>query len=572
MNSGHAPDEHFNPAGGELGELISELGPDVSWVENVTLPSADQIRERAKRLTPEQRQVARRDAIRGEIGDTALKIANHFVKSRLFEEADKWLVLAEQQHMSEACELRDVMVKMRSDIPEPSLEDGHREYADRIVAEAAARAEAIVEKAHEERDEIIDAALAKWQEILDGTKYRLARAGLSTSLAELTTPEPIGNRGRPTLLWLLWVLLDSLGVKVTQPRNHKPKLSAVRVARGTPLASLLSPVVDTAVKVHHRTELIFRVLLLPGSVHSGPLVPDTGWMSPLPSLFPESFSGSIKADRWVVALPSHAWRPGSDEPEDFLMALAEHLVPDHGLTAEQVKRLSWETIQELLARDSGETVHYLSLPGTIQQVCAVNGTVVIESKMYRDRKCHPSLTAEETHEVHDQSSTSGSRQSGFPRAGDASAAEREVGNGPHGVPARLASAWQSSPLKGLPDGCRPSSTQKLDSMTVHEALQILVSKNEEYLVFNDISSGHPTVVYRRAGDEHGVMKLGEMKPASIESVGHEAAQMMSDPSFPFLMHHVPNLGGSASAIDQARPEETDEFDEFLIIDSAPFSS
>lgn len=39
----------------EICELIASLGPDISWANEATLPTADEIRRRVDSLTTEQR-------------------------------------------------------------------------------------------------------------------------------------------------------------------------------------------------------------------------------------------------------------------------------------------------------------------------------------------------------------------------------------------------------------------------------------------------------------------------------------------------------------------------------------
>lgn len=50
----------------EVGRLIAGLAPDVPWVDDLRVPTAGEIRERVRRFTPEEREVAERDALRAE--------------------------------------------------------------------------------------------------------------------------------------------------------------------------------------------------------------------------------------------------------------------------------------------------------------------------------------------------------------------------------------------------------------------------------------------------------------------------------------------------------------------------
>lgn len=50
----------------DIRAAIAALGPDLSWVDNVPMPSLDEIRERVRNHTPEQRAEAERAAADAE--------------------------------------------------------------------------------------------------------------------------------------------------------------------------------------------------------------------------------------------------------------------------------------------------------------------------------------------------------------------------------------------------------------------------------------------------------------------------------------------------------------------------
>ena len=102
----------------DIKQLIADLGPDVSWADDLPVPTPAQIRERVSRFTPEQRAAAERDAIRVELGDTALSLAQGLISRGLFDEAEKWLLVAEECHVPEARELLDQLSVLPRDLLE----------------------------------------------------------------------------------------------------------------------------------------------------------------------------------------------------------------------------------------------------------------------------------------------------------------------------------------------------------------------------------------------------------------------------------------------------------------------
>ncbi|MFB9686803.1 hypothetical protein [Amycolatopsis plumensis] len=61
--------------------------------------------------------------------------------------------------------------------------------------------------------------------------------------------------------------------------------------------------------------------------------------------FPDRFTPGDDC-RLIVAFP-HVLGAPADKYGRLLLALVEHLVPDHGLSFDTVQTLAWETVQEL---------------------------------------------------------------------------------------------------------------------------------------------------------------------------------------------------------------------------------
>jgi hypothetical protein len=81
---------HFRATepGDDLGDAIAELAPDVSWADGLRTPTPAEIRERVSNFTPEQRAAAERDAVRAELGDTALALAKGLMARGKLDDAE----------------------------------------------------------------------------------------------------------------------------------------------------------------------------------------------------------------------------------------------------------------------------------------------------------------------------------------------------------------------------------------------------------------------------------------------------------------------------------------------------
>lgn len=57
----------------ELGKLIASLGPDISWINEVPMPTPEEIRQRVANLSPAERAVIEAEIARieNELDNTA---------------------------------------------------------------------------------------------------------------------------------------------------------------------------------------------------------------------------------------------------------------------------------------------------------------------------------------------------------------------------------------------------------------------------------------------------------------------------------------------------------------------
>jgi sigma 54 modulation/S30EA-like ribosomal protein len=108
-------------------------------------------------------------------------------------------------------------------------------------------------------------------------------------------------------------------------------------------------------------------------------------------------------------------------------------------------------------------------------------------------------------------------------------------------------------------------------MSVHQALHKLEETGGDYVLFDDINSGQPTVVYRRVDAEHRVMWLAE----PVKEPGPDALQMLSSSVLAQQPLHSADHTDKTNTHEESSTSETndggelDEFDEFLIIQSVP---
>jgi hypothetical protein len=576
----------------DLGDAIADLAPDVSWADDLRTPTPAEIRERVSNFTPEQRAAAERDAVRAELGDTALALAKQLMARGKLDDAEQWLTVAEEHAVPHARELLDELSVLRRAMPENAPDDVFTgtDVTDCITAEAMQQAAEILEKARSESTELVDSALVKVKQILDRARVSAAEIGLSRILDDLVRVDSGGRHGRPTLLWLLWLLLDWSGLPIAKPLHNEAKLSTVRVQRGTVLANLLSPA-DTRTSVGGPTGFPFRVLLLPKpdqSACTGTMQPGSHRiniaMTDLRHLDWTQWS-TLERCRLLVVLPTPPIRANPGEPEnDLLVALVEHLLPGHGLSPEQVKHLSWESILDRLARDDGETKRcLLSVCEAIlnDNKCIGNlVAVVMNGEIGLRWWCGDKPTKETPGKKEDRRGTSG-KQRGLsqPRHRQIlpNATNKQTGKHCCDLPVQ-AEAGDSKPTVDQ----HPSKQRNIkdahampETRTVSDALHALDASSEEYLVFTDAESGHPTVVYRRPGAGHSVMRLGEMEPTSLESVGREAMQLLADTQKkiydepPAAAPAETKLSSGESSTHAAASGQSDEFDDFLIIECEP---
>ncbi len=560
----------------DLEQLIGELGPEVSWVNELSVPSPAEIRERVSRFTPEQRTAAEREAIRAELGDTALSLAKGLISRGDLDDAEKWLRVAEQHHVPEARELLDELAIVPRELLDCPTDEFER--SEHIVGAAIRRAAAIIEEAKTESGELIDSALAKVQQILDVTRYNAAKTGLLTSLAGLAKADPGGmdpggmdpggSPRKPTLLWLLWALLGISGVPMAKPRGSGT-LSAIRVPKGTAMAGMLSPMARLTTRIGGGTGLAFRVFLLPSS--TSPTSSRSPCTSQLLRLWDKTRlnryqEGSRYSEcRLVVALP-HVLNSESDLEGDLLAALIEHLIPNHGLTLDQVRRLAWEAFDELAAERDRETASLTGLYEMIRphsDTCPPNRFLAVDGVVQVQTLHENSLAKDDYRHAEDRDQRKLS-VNGTDRASDA-ATNLPLPTRAPGLRADTAVTGTGSSLgedpqqhSAVPHDEGPAGTTAPLTMTIEQALRALNDTGEDYFVFNDVDSGHPTVVYQRAGTaDHGVMRLEDVEQATIDSVGEEAKELLSTstPSSP-----DPAAGPSQSGADEG-------YDEYLIIET-----
>ena len=440
---------------------------------------------------------------------------------------------------------------------------------------AVQRAAEIIEKAKNESDELIDSALAKVAQILDVTRYNAAKAGLSTSLAQLAKVDPGGYERRPTLLWLLWALLNvSFRLPLSKPHYSDATLSAVRVPRGTALSQLLSPVAEVTTRIGEVTGLAFRVFLLPTASRTWL---NCDWLTSHQQVLHVATKDRTRLNRFqdafseqrcrlVVALP-HVLHPSSGQLDsDLLSALIQDLVPNHGLTLDQVQKLAWETFDEFASQHRRESPSLAELYEMIRaesevlplaKPLALDGVIQVQP-FYNDS---PTTKGDGygDGDVRAQRQLSDDRSD---RARDASRqnARSRRSCGEH----RDTSAdGNASPVDGdvheRTSPCDDRRAVTAPTSTIEQASRALNDGDNDYLVFNDVDCGHPTVVYRRAGTaEHGVMRLGDIEPAVIEAVGEEAVQLLRASSSP-RPDHVRTDGAAA--------DTGAEYDEYIIIET-----
>lgn len=57
----------------ELGKLIASLGPDISWIDKLPMPTLEEIRKRVANLSPEERAAIEAEIVRieNELDNTA---------------------------------------------------------------------------------------------------------------------------------------------------------------------------------------------------------------------------------------------------------------------------------------------------------------------------------------------------------------------------------------------------------------------------------------------------------------------------------------------------------------------
>ncbi|MFB9686804.1 hypothetical protein [Amycolatopsis plumensis] len=196
-------------------------------VGDLPVPTPAEIRDRVRRFTPEQRAEAERDALRVELGDTAMSLAKALIEQERLDEAEQWLKVAEEYNVPEA---RGLLDNQWSWAAQELLEESFDEdvHVDQMEARAKQRAAEIVAEARELSDELVDSALTKVQQMLDRTRYQTVKADLASSLIDVTRVNRSEGQQTPTLLRLLFALLSSLtGMLVARTTDSGTTMSAV---------------------------------------------------------------------------------------------------------------------------------------------------------------------------------------------------------------------------------------------------------------------------------------------------------------------------------------------------------
>lgn len=567
---------------GDITSLIASLAPDVSWVDNLPIPTPDDIRARVSRFSSQERAAAEREAIRVEVGDAALTLATGFIDLGNLDEAERWLTVADEHQVSEAKDWLDRIAVLRT------AKDAHEEgvlYSSEFTAVAMRHAVAILEIARIESDELVDAALAKVADIVARARYNAAKSTLSASLTDLVELDPGDERKKPTLLWPLWLLFDWLGLPIAKPFNNRAALSAVRVQRGTELSNLLSPIV---VK-EGRTDggvygFAFRVLFLENCSHGDSpwLSIDVGSRTRRCNLLqvaveklrrPDHTNWVERSHRLLVALPRSLYVRGGEPNTDILAALFEHVIPEHGLTTEQLKRLAWETVQDIIDQWGNDTLPLLTNPlDTSDERSASQNILHFGTRLFMDREIQVQWWRNDRPQtgenpIDDSAPVRQDMQKPKPESDfRCHSLHDRQGNCFFGFPDSMRIGYRQ-PTAEKPHGDLGSGQANPKSMTVDQALRELDETGGDYILFDDTDSGHPTVVYRRAGLEQGVMRLAE----SVEEYVHDAVQMLSSsvlaqkqPKSDHAKTSDTHEDRRTSKTDQN--DNLDDFDEFLIID------
>jgi len=552
---------------GDITDLIANLASDVSWVDDLPIPTLDEIRDRVSKFSQQERAEAEREVLRVEFGNAAFAVAKGYLDLNDIDSAEQWLTVADEHHVPEAKEVKrlvESIVALRDCVQKDiGGEDDALDFGQLIGAGVANCLLAISENSQIEVDELLYSTLVEMAKILDRT--RADAAGKTPTPGGSANPAKkvkySSERERPAPIELLWLLHDWL-VPVANLPSRKKELST---RHETALSNLVSSAIFQDSSIAEELDgCTFRVLLF----HSQSLAnthlfsinlstdtrPGGKWSNLLEvAVQRRKLTDYASWSKWnrrlLVALPNSSCEHSGAFSTTILTALFEHVIPGHGLTVEQVKRLAWEMVQGVMVGRPKNNLLPLpaifldssaSSPSRCDSTYAAIRLVVGEEQQFWS---HELERFEKKVDVADGSKDTCQRVR-FPEA------DRNIGNlDLHG--------WT-----------------KENPISVNQAIRKLKETGNNYVFFDDIDSRQPTVVYRRVDAKQGrVMRLTEPVKLTepLKESGPAALQILSSSVLAQQPLHADSWTKEAEAPGDKNISEVDDdgeigkIDEFLII-------
>jgi hypothetical protein len=211
---------------GDITDLIANLASDVSWVDNLPIPTLDDIRARVSKFSQQEREEAEREVLRVEFGNAAFAVAKGYLDINDIDSAEQWLTVADEHHVPEAKEVKrlvESIVALRDCAQKDVGEVGDAlDFGQLIGAGVANCLIAISENAQIEVDELLYSTLAEMAKILDGTRACSAeKKPASGSVNPASKVNYSSERDRPAPIELLWLLHDWLVPVANLPSRKK---------------------------------------------------------------------------------------------------------------------------------------------------------------------------------------------------------------------------------------------------------------------------------------------------------------------------------------------------------------
>lgn len=581
---------------GDITRLIEDLAPDVSWVDDLPIPTLDEIRARVNKFSPEERAEAEREVLRVELGNAAFEVAKGYLEHNDIDSAERWLAIADEYHVPEAKEVKEwvkSIVTLRNCAHKDIGENGDDfDFGQLIGAGVATCLLAISDSAQIEINELLYSTLAEIAKTLDRRRCDTEGRTPLLSSADLVKVDNRTGQERPKPIELLWLLHDWLAplhewlVPVANFPACKDDLNPVLARQQTTaLSNVVFPLLfQNASEADGLTGCTFRVYLFQSrslanthwfsidlytDIRPGKETPDLLEVAVKRRALTGSASWSKRSRRLLVALPNASREHSSSVNATMLTALFEYVIPEYNLTVPQVKRLAGEMVQDVMTGRPKD--NFLPLPPTL-----------VDSSVNPLSNCASTYAAIRL-------IMGGNRQFWSWDSEQIDTKEDPVGNGEQTC-GRVEFPWgQSQPecqRRGDSGDLLANSNEatvgidrrdllwksirdlKSKSISLNEALRKLEETGDNYLLFDDIDSGQPTVVYRGVDAKHGgVMRLAEpvTEPGSYEFQMLSSSVVAQQPLYRDNSTDEMEIHEESSTSEVCDEEKSDKFDEFLII-------